>query len=505
MDQLGPYALAPIARQLTRRQCVWWSWTCRHLQMALRDLCDLRLTPAQAEVVQQIVATDARRWAQLYAQQPAQPVQPPLLLMFAPYAPKPLPFPQRYTVASGPSTGKTLIALYAASKLTRAGTPTMLVAPLKLCHQWRAEHQKFAAQLGLAPLCVVHPAFAAPAEWRAALAAGALALVPSSVINLPLQANQHGDVLECLQALLALEWRVVLADEASRVPTNLLEYGRRAHAQGRSFHMISLNASRGGETLAAHAADAALGALPQVQVLLEADPFLVHSPVAAAAQTGARFAAEHLGQKTVIVGDELRVHTIGMIKPHALLADLRELGGRAAINITNLKGAERGAAIQQFAAATQGILVAPTHLLRRGYNLHCDSLVVLAPRRCPTPAALLQLLGRVRRVESPFARVRLAVLQPEVRPADLAFYALALGTSKSTSELLREAAWFHSALQHKGYAFVEQAGKRVKLDGHELRGDGSPQSRLQTLQRFYPDAARAVREYTALRLVVEST
>jgi hypothetical protein len=104
-------------------------------------------------------------------------------------------------------------------------------------------------------------------------------------------------------------------------------------------------------------------------------------------------------------------------------------------------------AVQQFNELRAGVLLGPIEWLSRGFNLPCEAMIVLDQFSNLWPSTLLQLVGRLRRVESPFKTTELHILQgAPISTRELAFHGLYAGTAlvgRSNKEFLKLAKWFH--------------------------------------------------------------
>ena len=483
MEQLDAHVLEQISARLSRKECVRWSWASRHCHAALQDLCDLRLTEAQAAVVRSIIAQDSITWGQ-WLHHYRHYVHEPIIKL-----------PSQYSIASGPSTGKTAIALYAAAKLQRQGRPAFLAAPLKLCEQWRNEHAKFARTLNLPPLCIVHPRFTTASEWPKQLAEGALPLIPTSL--LATTSN------EWLKSFLQMRWEVALIDEAMNLPRSLFAYSVKALDALQNFHVIALNASRGGNTMAQHRADDALGQLPRVRVTVQHQPYSFTTQARKDwVSSVSAFVRQHMGRKTLVVTDDI-VHRDGNAYNFLAVAELA-IGPH--INAARVDNVERSRAVQQFASAEAGLLLAPLMYVQRGFNLCCDRVILLQSWRRSGSRSLLQLIGRVRRIESPFQLVELCVMQGmSVSPRDAVFYPMTLGTDLDTSELLRRTEWLSTALESaRSVRTLVSGGYRLRCLYDEFGCRHGPAGWRRALADQWPAAERTIVQLSAARLVVQS-
>ena len=161
--------------------------------------------------------------------------------------------------------------------------------------------------------------------------------------------------------------------------------------------------------------------------------------------------------------------------------------------------------MQQFADATQGILLAPLKYVQRGFNLCCDRVILLQRGNQSGPRAQLQLLGRVRRVESPFQRVELCVLQGSpISPRDVVFYSQTLGSNCNTSELLRRTEWLSTALQRARYVRQLINGVYHLRNLYDEFGRHGPDGWRRAVADQWPASAKSICELSAERLVVQS-
>ena len=135
MEELTELAVVRIAHYLGRRDCVFWSRCSTYLYAVVSKCCYLRLTVKQAEVVERVLALRASDWGSGRHSR----------------------FPKGFVVATGTSTGKTLISLVCAKQMLLRGQRVLLSVESRLLLQWLGEYKKFAEPLALPPLVVVEP------------------------------------------------------------------------------------------------------------------------------------------------------------------------------------------------------------------------------------------------------------------------------------------------------------------------------------------------------------
>lgn len=509
LDQLNHWAALSISRYLSRMDCINWAMVNSTCYEMVVPLCHLRLTEAQSQVVKRILSLKPDDW-RTYIRENARRYQGP------PTEWARLAFPKPFTVSTGPSTGKTLIALYTAAYLFKQGKAVFLTAPLKLCHQWLAEAEKFRKRFDIPPICIVHPRY--NANWPSLIQQGHLPLVPDTVLRFQFSretGRNQGIYPVHLEFFKLKHWEFCFADEVASVVSSLILHSVRARRLGKDFMMVALNASRGGDdTLAAYAADAGLGALPQLDTLVQksvqqiASRYMENvdkSRLDLAISSILNFIVEHRGKKTILLCNmttNIRkgqgLQKINILAYPKLMHELWRLGFTTICELNDMSS--KTEMIAKFATSTEGGLAAPLHFLARGFNLYCDSALVIDCAAAFNAGTALQLIGRIRRVESPFPVVRLSILQDEpIGARQLGFHALAAGGKRETGKLISKAQWFE-----KGPQMVKTTdGKRQKLD-YGLVNDRTAEGRRRLFQALFPEDDQYVYEFNENRLRVST-
>lgn len=460
MQALDGYALSVIANHLSRPDCVRWSWISKHWSECIAYLCHLRLTTAQAEVVERILQLDPEAWfgnIETYA----------------------TAFPEQFTLSTGTSTGKTAIALYAAARLVQRGLRVLFSIPLRLLPQWRAEYDKFQERFNLPPLFIAHASF--QRDWHLQEIPQRCLLFASShtVNNTYRRAGfAHEDATsrfaqEC-RVLRETPWNVWFLDEANKVQKALYRFSLAAHANGVPFYALTLNASiigrkrkhsppaeeatrtRGhcshdSSTLASYVVDEQLGRLPLVHTTVEftmPDKATRHIQrllpwgairdlpksecdaeerlFIARAQSRQAFARHWLvhnvlprcGEKTIILCDgQLSSHLdkngsrVNINILEVLTAeDIAKHTSAPVFNLFTCKGSARALMVNAFLECKRGIILSPIDYLMRGFNLHVDTAIAIAPTGSLSAKIMLQLRGRVCRIDSPYRTVRVHII-----------------------------------------------------------------------------------------------
>ncbi len=506
MEDISPFVAECIARYLSRKECIFLSWCSRTLHQLMDNLCHLRLTERQAEVAKKIIALKPELWRDYIAGKNQH--QDPLFLWLSPK----IDFPDDFMIASGPSTGKTAIVLYMLAYYHQRGVPVFVTVPIKLAIQWQNEGQKFSKQFGLPPLCIVHPRYCP--NWRALLDQGHLPIVPDSVVRVQRLAVNLSPINSTQEEFVNYKpWQIVFVDEGATVIHFFNKYSLLAAQQNRPFHMVCLNASKGGDkSLSVYAKDSQLGQLPDFEVIVEQSPY---SQTDARYKTTllqpcpddvAQFLDKYRGKKTLLLCDSSK-HVLRPGSPSfdwinylALEPYATELANRGFVNISNSDTKSRAIAMQNFANCNEGALAAPMDYVLRGWNLKCDAVLLINTKCALTPNTTIQLLGRVLRVESPFQTVRLCIQQNhDITANELACHALVASGTRSTDKFIKDAKWFNTSPR----MVTLPSGKRQKLD-YELTSDLSIQGRMNLFSVLFPDDSKYVSEINETRLVIKS-
>ena len=573
MDALDGHALSVIARHLSRPDCVRWSWVSSHWSQRITHLCHLRLTTAQAEVVERILQLDSEDWRTSVSRAST-------------YA---TPFPERFALSTGTSTGKTAIALYAAARLVQRGLRVLFSIPLRLLPQWRAEYDKFRERFNLPPLFIAHNSF--QRDWHSqAIPQRCLLFASSHTVNSTHRrfdfAREHPNsrfAQEC-KALREIPWNVWFLDEASKVQEALYKFSVRAQANGVSFYGLTLNASIVGRkrkhtrtateaeettqtrrhkelvapnhdssTLASYAVDEQLGRLPVVQTTVDftmphkaakrirlflpwvnrgmpdSERIAEERLFLARARARQAFAREWLlrhvlplcGEKTIILCDaKLSSHLdkngyrvdINMLEVLSA-EDIAEHTLAPVFNLFTCKGPKRALMVNAFLESKRGIILSPIDYLMRGFNLHVDTAIAISPTGALSAKIMLQLRGRVCRVESPYRVVSLHILisdEPNrcfttnstnvTLPATLlarhiAFHALVRAIPE-TGQLLRSVERFESNFLFKHYVTHEFS----RIDVHKYTEDSPLDDVVDLFNQLYPNIERTLCRAEARRL-----
>lgn len=488
MEDLNYHLAASISSNLSRKEIFVWSLCNRFCHnLLVYELCRFRLTEQQSKVVQKLLELKADDWLRL-------------LVGGREIA-------QKFTISSGPSTGKTAIVLYTVAHLQRIGRPSFIIAPLKLVRQWRSEAIKFAEHFRLPPFCIVHPRY--NANWRQLLASGHIPIVPQSLFQ-SYHRSADKPMYHTMEEFLAFtSWKIAFSDESSLLPYRLRDYA----VQHRDFFMVALDASQGvAGAISNYLKDTGLGKLPEVETLvqLSSTVYQIKPPLDEAIE----FIQKHRGRKTLLLCHSSKLiktsefqnnryappKSVNYLTRPAYRKAMAELGF---VNICVMnKPEDKTAALEAFAAADTGALAAPYHYVKRGFNLRVEAVIVLTSDN-PQPRSLLQLLGRVRRIESPFPNVRLCILQNHrFSGAELAFHAFAAsGIYPHTDELIKAAEAFE---RRSPRYFVNPTNrKRFKID-QAILDDHSIAGKLALLKIIYSRSAEHVVEATEARILVRT-
>jgi hypothetical protein len=417
--QLGPDVAFAICQYLTRADCIRLSRCSKGLHQLLEKCCYLRLTQKQAAIVDKIRSMDNAQW-QMERRKNLQGWH------------NSWTFPRENVVSTGTSTGKTAMALVAASCMVREGKPCMITVEDRLVPQWLDEWRKFERDLGLLPLIVPGGKRNPPLDFKPSTRA--IVLVPQRWMN----SRQMETSL--IKWAAKVPWHAIICDELNTVP-NFMRYHTSAFG-------ITLNASVAGGSVAIadHATDEELGKLP----VLEAHCYTVSklgSPHAFNKTTPAERYQEEYARwtklcaqgKTLILADDC-LDRPPLTKRGSWItvnaAEYVRLEGTTHRFTANMNPEAKGKVITDFRAATtaaQAFL--PASYSARGFNIPCDSLIVFDLNASLSYQLLLQMIGRVRRVQTSVRHVKVSLI---TRNPNL-WKLLAALHRKSTSEILEYA------------------------------------------------------------------
>jgi len=462
----GVYVWQLICDRLDRMDVWRASRVCIHFSNTIYAVWTLMPTRLQREIIEKLCTLTPERW---------------MRSRWGDYS----DFPREYLVTSGPSTGKTLIALCTAAELLRRGVKIFLTVPLQLCAQWQAEHLKFAEANDLPPLCVVHPEWTH--NWKSQLAAGALPLIPRDSLHAKIGIE-----------FLKQGWETAICDDVSQVPKSLCKYTESRRAEGVTFFCINFHASAEQTNVASHLSDPELGELPAL--VAEVRKYKCEFP---------RDALEVLelqrSSKTLVLSNVRREKAVAKKTRNSkeepqyenALIDLPVQQWENCSNVIPLSGAQRVKLIDRFAATTSSaMLIAPLKYMSRGFNLFCETLVIFT-NHALKGELLLQVLGRVRRTGTPFRKVFLKIYQyTPIRPHDLAFFTL-IPVVEKTSTLVYRAEAFNSICHvlkrrsTKPWILHPGTGKILSIE---------PLRSLSTLQLFahlFPEEVERVKHYSS--------
>jgi len=411
LSVLGPFVCFQITLYLSRRDCVQWSRCARHCYDHLAKYCHLRLTQKQAEVVDQLMRLDRESWRREKLQR--WTVHRPWIGV--PQYGDNCTFPADYVITTGTSTGKTAMALAAASKWVRQQKPCLLVVLDGMVPQWIEEHKKFSEYLGLAALDALRDRESivkAVANFDAT--AERILLVPRTWLKGPAAA-----------ALQNVPWYVVICDEAISVPKFLLH--------NKTAFGISLNAAAGRkQTIANHAEDNELGNLPALKFKCYSVPRLSDGSYFQLIGAGSVFESQDITPREryqeeyekwvtrcipegefksiVISADRIRDDKSQSIKFAKNAIERLRLDRATHVISTAAKVLVKSEAILDFQKSKTGLLFGPASYLAKGFNLAADHLLILNLNGNMSPKILLQIIGRVRRVQTGHRSIKVSLV-----------------------------------------------------------------------------------------------
>lgn len=454
--ECGRFVLWRILHLSGRDAVLRLSQTCSALRQVTRRLWTRMLSAQQQEVVAKLLTLRPTHWQSRVRRTDREKFS----------------FPSEYVLSTGPGTGKTLMALAFASALFQqwGGNRVFIAVPLKLCAQWQREHAKFADWNEFPPLRFVDLTERSVDEPH--------------LDSVTLVARDHLHCKAAQRRFFSQHWDVGLFDEASHIPKTIVQYSR----EHPSFFAVSFNASKGARANANYLTDSELGALPDVVTEVACQRRLDRDAVRLLIE-------QYQTEKTLVLSD-----CKWPLTQHNILSDFTDLP-----NITRLSGLKRTRQVERFATdPEQHVLLAPLTYMSKGFNLHCDTVLVFSGRRI-REKLLLQLRGRLRRVGTPYRTVYFRIFQQDsIGPVELSFHALAL-TETQSSALLRLCTKFDRFIKWSGKGEMPW-GARYAGGGTELTHPRRPITKsseiLEFFRQFAPSAHKRVSEFSELRLRV---
>lgn len=424
MNELDPHYAFWLSKYLSRQECVRSSWVSKNWNAIFKPLCNERLTAKQEETLVKLYSLTWMDWHHAG---------------FPKY--NKASFPSQFSVGSGTSTGKTVVALKLASMLVNSGKTVLVIVPSGLTHQWKREHSKFSIQLELGPLNLIENVEIDRAN--------------DSRINLTslhfFRANSD-KYQQWARKILAMNWNVIIFDEMAKVPLWAAELPL--------TYCFALNASLTSQNMAAnHLADAELGKKPDLKVEIYFDECSAIQPECKPAFQKITLAnrewLERLCEgKTLVLSNDFTHH----MKKYPTQRQ-REGGTTASygnnpvaqsltsprVNFYMAKGGSavaKSKIVQDFIHSEykDAVLLATATSLAKGFNLPVDTLVVLDLRGNLELKTLFQILGRVQRVQTSIKEVKVCL----VSPTESLWKILALSNQyQSLGKLERKAKEFH--------------------------------------------------------------
>lgn len=393
MEGLDFHIIRTIANYIKdRMSIIRWSWCSRTLNNLVTPCCHFRLTSEQTEVLYKAIQMDNIIWQSVFNSEDSVRRS----------------FPNEYVISTGTSTGKTIMALVIATHYVKRGKKVMIIVDQKLSAQWIAEHKKFKNDLGLAPLTLVDH------KWDMVYNPTHVLLVSKNIVS-----DRYGsrgekarvlrNVLDPIKTSLDL----FIMDEKSCVPV----FGR----NGFNGFGILLDASGKG-AIANISIDPELGNVPTLHghaIILgvtEIGSIFRVIPVSGTTRTVPYFNVDKTNIKeaseiynmwcdklcdgrTLIVTDDECSMSEGVNK-------FENIFNRITIRRTthvfkkSHRSIDRSVIMEKFKTSDSGVLATRLSYIAKGFNIPCDTLIVFDLAGRTSQELALQVIGRVRRVQT---------------------------------------------------------------------------------------------------------
>lgn len=415
MSLYDPTLYANVAKYLSRKDLRRWSLCSREHHQALAALAALKLTKQQDGIVRRLLRLNVLQWQNhMYTHR---------------HYMNSILFPRTYSVGTGTCTGKTAMMLEYTKKKLQAGERVILLVTTRFLQHMVFEYEKFRIVLDLPPLTIAH-SLTQP-KWEKQWQPHHITLVPQSVAS---QQQSFRDLTEAsfqgacpfkensIKAdkwhLLSKHWDVGVLDEGTMVP----RFFKTLYERNSEFYAVNFNASYKTE-FANQMRDKELGDFPDVTIEwhFETEQQFPQNWRQETSDHYARMIEKYKGQKTIVLSDDAYV-TPQEQEREPSRWDQKQTPIQRLVkhqDVTHLlhsamSSVKKQKLITDFAktkTTSSSMLWAPETYLARGFNLHCDTLLCFHLRQCRDVALLVQLLGRVRRIESPTNHVRIHMFE----------------------------------------------------------------------------------------------
>ena len=442
-----PHVIGLISHRLTRIDCIRASWVSKMFSKLFGPYTHARLTSAQEEAVEKILRLDLHQWRQH---------------AFSCLG-------EHFTIGSGTSTGKTAIILAAAGRFVKEQKKQVIIGvPALLISQWVTEYKKFRLLFHLPELFVFDGLDLN--QWKVAPQGIAL-------VTLPLLMNKSYE--KWRQKFNSQQWNVMFGDEVS---SNPLWFQRNFP----NCFLVSANAAAKYSNISNVQVDAELGWLPQTRFYFHKLDGYVY-PTDFTPLLGV--ARKHIPYREFVEAWAAR-----LIHGQTLIA---HFGGPDSIPIRNQTHSFpkapklRSAALASFLSAPTGVLVAPAKSIKKGINLPVETLIVMVLEYQLAWQELMQLIGRVRRVQTKRRNVTIHVVTTEK-----SYWKDALMLHRIPDQLQPSQAGGLEAFQAAGYSVKEFTQPKIRTINFLLDAPIQPPVQVKLTPR--PRTWRTTAKHAAL-------
>ena len=381
MEYISPHIAWFVSKYLTREECIHWSRVSKAVYALVSPTCYLRLTREQVEVVNRALALDDKEWKRVFEPNEAGQVNHET-------------FPNDYIISTGTSTGKTVMSYVIASEYVRRGKKPLIIVDRKLFIQWVDEYNKFQEDMKLAPLTVINK------EWDSNYDGSSILLMSKNIVNRVHQNfdNCESDIVKNF-SFICQDLDLFIMDEKTPVP-------KFARQDFKGFGILLDASSKG--WLGNAAVDPMLGKVPALHAHILIEPAShTYYPIDKFIDKYNTWCAKFRSGKTLVVSNDTCVRRNNVEKSESIFNQM-EVEGATHSYRRGHGPDQRAKTLQDFVNSEEdALMTGNVSYIGKGFNIPCDTLIVIDLNGGISTKMIQQIIGRVRRVQTGISSVNL--------------------------------------------------------------------------------------------------